>query len=475
MTITTEAPSATTEEPTVVANVRTRALTARAHQPAARVDLAYEHVDLQRVAQHMYALMLRNVSSDGFPFTDSTHQLVSLPGCVIAAPSYPANAPGISQDYVFNWVRDAAITALEITAASSSEPGRPVEALVDYVSFADLCQRNAAPTKGHACFTIDGRPRPWSEQNDGPAIQTVAILAAFHQLDPATQQVATALIGRNLEFLLGCYTDQTTNLWEEHIGFSFFARSVQLRCFREVAANTVGIPVPDGIADAIAWLENALETHWNGSYYTTMIGGAAPGDPRQPAVPDGYDPNIDIVQASTYGAVPCTDTKLLATAAQLISHWADQDSPEVYPVNLTDAAVGLGPMLGRYPGDLYDGGSDSLGDHPWALCTANFAQLYYELATEVKVSGVLPLDELSETFFGQVGITAATTVDSAVDVLRAAGDAMLTAVVYHSDHLELSEQFDGVSGYEKSVHDLTWSYAAFLSAVRARTGQPVEG
>jgi glucoamylase len=88
---------------------------------------------------------------------------------------------------------------------------------------------------------------------------------------------------------------------------------------------------------------------------------------------------------------------------------------------------------------------------------------------------VLPLDERSETFFGQVGITAATEVDSAVEALRAAGDAMLTAVVYHSDHLELSEQFDGVSGYEKSVKDLTWSYAAFLSAVRARTGQPVEG
>ena len=51
---------------------------------------------------------------------------------------------------------------------------------------------------------------------------------------------------------------------------------------------------------------------------------------------------------------------------------------------------------------------------------------------------------------------------------------MLRAVIYHSDNLELSEQFDGVSGYEKSVRNLTWSYAAFLSAVRAKTGQSVK-
>ena len=47
---------------------------------------------------------------------------------------------------------------------------------------------------------------------------------------------------------------------------------------------------------------------------------------------------------------------------------------------------------------------------------------------------------------------------------------MLQAIVYHSDHLELSEQFDAVTGFEKSVANLSWSYAAFLSAVRARTG-----
>jgi hypothetical protein len=37
------------------------------------------------------------------------------------------------------------------------------------------------------------------------------------------------------------------------------------------------------------------------------------------------------------------------------------------------------------------------------------------------------------------------------------------------DNLELSEQFDATTGYEKSVSNLSWSYASFLSAVRVRT------
>jgi glucoamylase len=52
---------------------------------------------------------------------------------------------------------------------------------------------------------------------------------------------------------------------------------------------------------------------------------------------------------------------------------------------------------------------------------------------------------------------------------------MLQAIVSHSDNLELSEQFDGTSGYEKSVRNFTWSYAAFLSAVRAKSTRHVQG
>lgn len=450
----------------------TRARTGVATLAASRVDLDEGSLDLRRVAQHLYALMLRNVASDGFRFTDSTHTLVSEPGCVIAAPSYPAEAPGTSQDYVYHWVRDAAVTATELLAARPPEPDLATGVLDDYVRFSDRCQRAAAPTKGHACFTIDGRPRPWSEQADGPALQTSVLLACYPTLSPEVQPVAKDLVARNLEFLLGAYRQPTTNLWEEHEGYSFFARSVQLRCFREVAANTLGLPVPDGLAAAVTWLETALAAHWDGAVYVSLIGGDAPGDPHQPVVA-GYDPNIDVLQAAVYGAVEVTDTKVLATAARLRSQWADPASPTAYPINLADAAAGRGPLFGRYPGDQYDGGSDSLGDHPWPLCTANVAELQFRLATAVETSGTVPLDELSAAFFAPLGVTAETSPADAAAALRSSGEAMLRSVVHHSDHLELSEQLDGVTGYERSVRDLTWSYAAVLSAVRALTGRPV--
>jgi glucoamylase len=423
-------------------------------------------VDFSRFSLQMLALMLRNVSSDGFVFVDPLSPTsFSARGCIIASPSYPLNLGSIDQDYVFNWTRDAAITAIELAAANL--PARPGETgpqqLVDYVTFASLCQSNATPTLGHAAYTIEGRSRPnWTEQSDGPAIQTLAILQAYPQLDAGTQTVARDVIAKNLVYLLNEYPNETFNLWEEHRGNSFFARSVQLRCFQAIGSNSFGIPAPSGVAAAITSLQNALKSHWNGAYYVSILPQSNAGF--------GYDPNIDIVMASIYGAVPVTDTQLLATAAQLRRQWADSSSNVFYPINGDDQARGIGPLLGRYPGDTYDGDVSHPvpGGHPWPVCTCNFAELYYQLANAITSSNAIPFDNLSAPFFAQIGVTAATSAQQAVTALRDAGDRMLQAVIFHSDHLELSEQFDGFSGYEKSVADLTWSYAAFLSAIRAR-------
>jgi glucoamylase len=423
-----------------------------------RVTLSSAQSNLTAVAPYMFWLMFRNIASDGLVFEDPMNSgVLSQPGCVLAAPSWENSLTHVTQDYVYNWTRDAAIVAIELAAGAlpSNQP------LIDYVQFAQTCQ-NSGGDFDRGSYLINGTPRNWTDQSDGPALQTLAILQLFGQLDAPTQGVANAVIAANLNFLQNAYQGETYNLWEEEYGASFFARSVQLRCFQTVTANTVGIAVPGWLSTAIPWLENALEGHWSGQYYQSML--PVPTDYRAP-----YDPNIDIVMAAIYGAVSVSDTKLLATAALLRSQWADPASPYFYPINGADQQRGLGPMLGRYPGDVYDGDTDAqIGDHPWAVSTANFAELYYRLATQITTSGTVPLDNLSAGFFSQVGVDASTTPAAAAAALQGAGDQMLQAVLFHSDHLELSEQFDATSGYEKSVANLSWSYASFLSAVRAK-------
>ncbi len=418
--------------------------------------------DLATTAQYMFWLLFRNIASDGLVFEDPVNAgIISRPGCVLASPSWEKTATSVSQDYVYHWTRDAAIVAIELSAAYASGTLPTNQPLLDYVGFCQACQQSAGDFD-RASFYINGTQRPWTNQTDGPALQSLALLAMYPQLDAPAQAVAASLIVSNLNFLAGSYQGRTYNLWEEELGFSFFARSAQLRCFEAIAANTLGITVPDWLPAAITWLTSALDQHWNGGYYQSVL--PVPADYRAP-----YDPNIDIVQAAIYGAESVTDTRLLATAALLRAQWADPDSKHFYPINGDDAARGIGPLLGRYPGDVYDGDTDALaGDHPWALTTANFAELYYRLSNKITSSAAIPADSLSAPFFAQVGVGPTTAPLDAAAALRAAGDQMLHAIVFHSDHFELSEQFDAVTGFEKSVSNLSWSYAAYLSAVRAR-------
>ena len=245
--------------------------------------------NLTTVAQYMFWLMFRNVASDAFMFEDPVNAgVLSKPGCVLASPSWENSATQVRQDYVYNWTRDAAIVAIELAAGlvPTSQP------LIDYVQFAQICQ-NSGGDFDRASFLINGTQRDWTDQTDGPALQTLAILRLFTQLDAPAQTMANAVIAANLNFLQTAYQGQT------------------------------------------------------------------------------------------------------------------------------------------YP-------------------------------------GTVPLDNLSAGFFSQIGVDAPTTPAAAAAALQSAGDQMLQAIVFHSDHLELSEQFDATSGYEKSVSNLSWSYASFLSAVRAK-------
>ena len=410
----------------------------------------------------MFNLMLRNVATDGYVFADPWAPRFSQPGCIIASPSYDKNTPNIDQDYIYHWTRDAAMTAYEMANAPLpfNDPAFIQQYLDNYVTFSKICQDNTSVPLDHACFNINGTPRDWGNQSDGPASQTLAILAAYSQLSAGIQPVAVAVISANLAFLLNNkYQLPTVNLWEETSGLSFYARATQLRCFNAVSnALVAGTPpsiLPPGktagdIDAAKNWLTSALRSHWvasgNGSFYQSIMQASG----------RGAGLNADVVMAAVYGDVPdgISDNKLLATAAQVRNCWKDA------PINKDDAH---GPMIGRYPNDSYVGGNS------WLLCTANFAEFYYRLANAISTNNALfQVDPYNRPFYAQVGVGESTSVADAISALRNVGDRMLKGVLYHSDHLELSEQIRWDNGYEVSVRDLTWSYAAFLSAVRAR-------
>ena len=207
-----------------------------------RVQAAIGQVDLAGLAPTMLAFMKANIANDAPVFVDQ-HGVTSKPGCIIASPSFS----GVTdQDYVHHWTRDAAVTAVEI--ATSLPAGTGVDqTLCDYVSFSELCQRNAADS-GHffrAAFQIDGNVRDWSDQKDGPALQSLAFVEAWPFLDDPSKATARNVAQRNLDETVAHWRDDAGVFgpWEDVKGPSFFARAAQVAFLEEVrGGNTLGPP-----------------------------------------------------------------------------------------------------------------------------------------------------------------------------------------------------------------------------------------
>ena len=187
------------------------------------------------------------------------------------------------------------------------------------MQFAQTCQ-NSGNGAGHfdrASFLINGAFRDgWTDQTDGPALQTLAILQLFAQLDAPTQAVANAVIAANLNFLQNAYQGKTYNLWEEEYGVLVLRACGPTEVLPGDHRQRPRDPGPRLARQCDPVAANrppgSLERE------RQLLPVADPGARRLQAP---YDPNSDIVMAAIYGAVAVTDTKLLATAALLRNQW----------------------------------------------------------------------------------------------------------------------------------------------------------
>jgi len=134
----------------------------------------------------------------------------------------------------------------------------------------------------------------------------------------------------------------------------------------------------------------------------------------------------------------------------------------------------------RYPEDVYNGDGTSEGN-PWYLCTASLAELFYRAATYYrKTAKQITVTSTTSQFWNFFAPSAkyklnrpltdgSHNFDVMIDALIGQGDALMRRIKYHTPaDGHLSEEFDRTTGKPVGAADLTWSYAALLTASFAR-------
>lgn len=144
----------------------------------------------------------------------------------------------------------------------------------------------------------------------------------------------------------------------------------------------------------------------------------------------------------------------------------------VYSIN-SGIAEGTAVAVGRYPEDSYYNGN------PWYLCTLAAAELLYDALIGWEAQGSITVTSTSLAFFQDLdsSVTAgtyaagSTTYTTLYNAVYNYADGYVNVVAtYTPSNGSLSEQFDKSTGSPLSAYDLTWSYAALLSAANRRAG-----
>ncbi|CAN6674817.1 hypothetical protein TRVA0_067S00100 [Trichomonascus vanleenenianus] len=415
-------------------------------------------------------------------------------GTVIAAQSYE------DPDYAYNWVRDASLTMNVVADLYEATPERfsrsdfYADILLQYAK-AGADEQNNPDTLtglGEPKFYLNGSAftGPWGRpQNDGPASRASTLmqfsesfLAKGGDLDIIKEKVydsEDAPVKRDLEFVLRNWTSPTFDLWEEEESTHFYDRMVQRRALVRGAkfAKKMGDDdLSSKLSNAVEELTETLSQFW---------------DPLRQLLLYEYGPvlrgkssykDIAVVLGVLHGysgdgVFSYTNDQILVTAYQVATSFLD-----IYGVAGTTQdsdKLPLGIPVGRYPEDVYNGTGTSEGN-PWYLTTSAMAELLYKAAAEYISAGEITISSTSEPFWkyfapkvktasGHIYKKGGHVYSELIESLEGWGDAFLRRVKYHvPEGGHMTEEFNRDSGEPQGAKDLTWSYAALLSASMAR-------
>ncbi|MBI3557677.1 MAG: glycoside hydrolase family 15 protein [Deltaproteobacteria bacterium] len=417
-------------------------------------------------------------------------------GTVVASPSKK------DPNYFFHWIRDAALTMNAVMGRYESAPkeSERVQARAAMLEYVDLSRANQlySSVPGEPKFEVDGHPftGPWGRpQNDGPALRAITLVRLAEKLmgEGAGSYVrerlydgklpSDSVIKTDLEFVAHHWREASIDLWEEVRGLHFYTRAVQRRSLLDGArlAERLG----DGGAarfylEQAALIEAELAKHWDGGRGYVVATLDYEGGDR------GKNSNLDsavvlgVLHSTAPGDAfmsPARDI-YLATAEKI-----RQAFEREYAVNRRKADFDgnrIEAAIGRYPEDVYDGVSLDKKGNPWVLATSAFAEYCYRVALACFEQGSVQITKLGLPFLQAmvpgVSLHAGETLQRSdprfaalLSGLRESGDSFLRRTKLHGNpDGALSEQINRDNGYMQGAHDLTWSYASFISASQQR-------
>lgn len=423
-------------------------------------------------------------------------------GSVIASPSKK------DPDYFFHWIRDAALTMNTVvdlykTSQTDSERSRYQKILDDYARFSAQNQLTKNPsgqaererTKtnewnlfdvGEPKFEVDGSAYKgaWGRpQDDGPALRVITLMRYADHL--ANQQGPQALIANHqellsvialdLEYIAKNWQNPNFEPWEEVYGHHFYTKLVQRRAL--IMGTSLAELLGDFItakryAAATEALEKEIHRHWD-KHSDYLRATLSENRGQRPVKDSELDSQVLLAALHADGVddfYSVTNDRILATAFRLI-----QTFRQTYEINRAELP---GTVIGRYAEDTYWGGN------PWVLTTAGLGELYFRSAAAFVKKGEIRITNENFNFFnfvlneanaplrvasGQIFSTTDSRFALICSALLLAGEDQLLQIHYHANlDGALSEQIDRNTGYMMAAPHLTWSYASYLTLLRAK-------
>ncbi|QDS68606.1 hypothetical protein FKW77_001152 [Venturia effusa] len=416
-------------------------------------------------------------------------------GTVVAATS-TANP-----DYHYNWVRDAALTMDVVgslyDAATSPSAASYYEGILFQYAKARADQQQVGGL-GEPKFYLNNTlfTGPWGRpQNDGPAEAAAALidfaeayLAKNGSVDKVRQQIydsttypTFAPVKRDLLYVAANWSLESFDLWEEVPSYHFFNSLVSHRALTigsSFAAKLDDCDTASTLSIAADAVAAGMSRFWNAKRQLILYE-YGPVLHNKTSFKD-----IAVVLGVLHGytddnVFSPTNDQVLATAYQVATSFLS-----VYPiakVTLNPAGNILGIPIGRYPEDAYNGtGTAPDGGNPWYLTTAAMAELFYKSCLDFNKAGQIVVTNTSLPFWayfapsaalaaGQTYPSSSSSYKAAIGALEGWADAFMRRIKYHTPlDGRLAEEYDRKIGYANGAENLTWSYAALITAAMAR-------